>query len=80
MPTIEIVGLADPSETAPVYTASASSRLALRSVFYHYLLGWSWDRVASSNRMRLSTDMIHLSRQAGEMVIDQVEGVIRSDA
>lgn len=72
--------LADPSETAPVYTAGSSSRLILRGVFYHYLLGWSWDRVASSNRMRLLTDMIHLNAQAGEMVIDRVEGMIRSNS
>ena len=72
--------LADPSETAPVYTASASGRLILRGVFYHYLLGWSWNRVASGNRMRLLTDMIHLNKHAGEMVIDRVEGLIRSDS
>jgi len=72
--------LADPSETAPVYTASSSRRLLLRGVLYHYLLGWSWDRVASSKRMRLLTDMIHLNKHAGEMVIDQVEGLIRSDS
>jgi lysophospholipase L1-like esterase len=72
--------LADPSEKAPVYKASSSSRLLLRGVLYHYLLGWSWDRVASSNRMRLLTDMIHLNKHAGEMVIDEVEGLIRSDS
>ena len=69
--------MADSSETAPVYSAKASDRLFVKAMFYHYLLGWSWDRVASHHRMRLLTDMIHINEHAGEIVIDQIEALVR---
>jgi len=70
--------LADPSESAPIYSAKASSRLLMKAVFYHYLLGWNWDRVSSRHQMRLLTDMIHLNERAGTMVVDRVEELVRA--
>ncbi|MFP6638607.1 MAG: SGNH/GDSL hydrolase family protein, partial [Myxococcota bacterium] len=72
--------LADPSESAPVYSARDSSRLAYRAVLGHYLLRWSWNRVSARHGMRLLTDMIHLNAVAGEIVVDQVEEWVRSHA
>lgn len=70
--------LADSSETAPVYSAKQSRRLLAKAMLYHYLLGWSWDRVSSRHHMRLLTDMIHLSKRAGEMAIERVEALVRA--
>ena len=70
--------LADPCEGAPVYTAKASGGLFVKAVFYHYLLGWNWDRISARHQMRLLTDMIHINDRAGAMVIDRVEELVRA--
>ncbi|MAI78518.1 MAG: hypothetical protein CL917_06245 [Deltaproteobacteria bacterium] len=72
--------LADPPEAAPIYSDRASRALGIRAAFYHYLLGWRWNRVSAHHGMKLLTDMIHLNARAGEMVVDGVEEAIRANS
>ncbi len=69
--------IADSSEEAPAYGSDASNRLIYKALFFHYLLGWNWDRIAEQSGMRLLTDMIHLNERAGEILVDLVEAEIR---
>lgn len=70
--------LAHPSETAPIYGASASNSMGIRALIHRYLLGWDWNRISTRHEMRLLTDMIHFNGLAGEIVVEQVEHLIRT--
>ena len=69
--------LADSFEDTPAYSAKASNRLILSSIFRRYLLGWSWKRISEGKRLKLLTDMIHLNEVSGGILVDRVEAKIK---
>lgn len=66
-------------EEAPAYDAKRSQGLVVRSILLHYLVGWSWDRIAKHYRMQLLPDMIHIGESGGAVLVDLVERGIRSE-
>jgi len=72
--------LSDAFEDTPAYEAQGAERLVLKSLFRHYLLGWSWDRISSHFQMKLLTDMIHLNEASGSTLVDLIEAEIKVES
>ena len=51
--------------------------LLYKAIVSHYLLGWSWDRVAESNDFLFLTDFIHLDKKGAGIAADLIDAFIR---
>jgi lysophospholipase L1-like esterase len=67
--------LAQRSEvTRPLYVSGIKSTIRMLGAgVLHYLLGMSWDRIATRRRLALTVDLVHLNDRAGAVVADLVE-------
>ncbi len=59
----------------PAFVGSLPKFLAwmIGSAIGHYVVGWSWDRVATRRDLVLTSDTIHPSDRAGAAIVDLVE-------
>jgi len=64
-------------ESAPAYDGRRARLMLLRAVVLRQLFGWSWNRIARHNGMRLLTDGVHLDEAAGAELVDLVEQAVR---
>ncbi len=69
--------LSDGFEDSPAYQAKNSRKFAMKSIFFKYVMGWSWDRISERHRMKLLSDLIHLNEASGSVLADLVESEIK---
>lgn len=68
--------LNNPSQSK--HTFEETYKLLTVSALLHYVLGWSWNRIATHHGYRLSPDNLHQNEVAGGMIQDLVAGFVLS--
>jgi len=51
-----------------------------KGIFFHFLLGRSFDEISESNGFLIVTDFLHLNNRGAEMVAELIEGFVRGAA